>query len=177
MQLSFSIRPFIGLCGLLVCLSACGGGDDAANTHAAPAEGTAGTSTPGATAQVPEFEPCGLVTRGELEGIIGKPVKEPESSATPVANVTYYSCASDDIHINVEAWTSAEDAQSSFEIGTKYPEVEGMGHPAHNTQPVGDLDVLVGQYVLTIDLFTNMDKAAQLEAAKQIAAIAIERLP
>lgn len=168
-----SQRSFPGLCALLACLAGCGG-DNPAPGEAPSSAGPAASSTP---AGIPELDPCALVSQAEIEKIIGSAVDQPEPSANSVAGVTFYSCRSDDVHVNVEAWSNAEDAKTSFEMGTEYPAIDDMGHPARNTQPLGDLDVLVGQYVLTIDLFTSTDRAAELAAAKEIARLAIPRLP
>lgn len=155
-------------------LAACGGDD------AAPASSTsaAQSAAPAATGEVPDIDPCALVSQAEIERIIGMPVAAlaPESP-TPAGSLTYFSCRSDDLHIDIEAWSNAQEARRSFEFGHQYPAVEGLGFPATNTQPLGDLYALAGQFVVSVDLFTNQDQAAQLEAAKQLARLVVDRLP
>ncbi len=153
-------------------LSACGSGDDAETPTASAAQ------PPAAAREVPQLEPCALVSQAEIEAIVGLPVAAmtPETSA-PASGLQYYGCRSDDVHINIEAWSTMENARASFEFGGDYPAIDDFGLPARTTQPLGELDVLAGQFVVTVDLFTNQDQAAQLEAAKQLARLIIERLP
>jgi hypothetical protein len=173
MQLSVPKKSFAGLCGILICLYGCGADEATTSETASPGPGAgAGTARPA------ELDPCALVSQAEIEEIVGRPVATPEPSTTPAgSSLTYYSCSSHDVHINVESWSNAGDAKSSFEMGTPYPPLDGLGHPARNTQPIGDVDVLVDRFVLSVDLFLGMDKAAELEAATEIARIAIGRMP
>lgn len=171
MLLSVPKTSLAGLCGILICLAGCGGDE-------APTSETASPATDTAAARPAELDPCALVSQAEIEAIVGRAVATPEPSTTPAGtSLTYYSCSSHDVHINVESWGSAEDAKSSFEMGTPYPPLDGLGHPARNTQPIGDVDVLVDRFVLSVDLFLSADRDAELAAATEIARIAIERMP
>jgi hypothetical protein len=173
MQLSVPKKSFAGLFGILICLSGCGADEATTSETASPGPG-AGAGT----ARAAELDPCALVSQAEIEEIVGRPVAAPEPSTTPAgSSLIYYGCSSHDVHINVESWSRADDARSSFEMGTPYPPLDGLGHPARNTQPIGDVDVLVDEFVLSVDLFLGMDKDAELAAATEIARIAIGRMP
>lgn len=162
-----------GVLLVVVGLSACGG-EDAAPPGSAPEPGS---TSPAGSGAVPTLDPCALVSQAEIEAIVGMPVAALTEASTPAGQLTYYGCRSDDVHIDIEAWSSAAEARQSYEFGQAYPAVEGLGLPARTTQPLGDLDVLAGRFVVSVNLFTNQDQGAQLEAAKQIARRVIDRLP
>lgn len=154
--------------------SACGNGD-------APEDPAMSSQPPPAQAgsnEVPDLDPCGLVSRAEIEAVVGIPVAE-MTQETPVTadGVKFYGCRSNDVHIGIEAWSNEEGARDSFRLGGDYPAIEDFGLPARTTQPLGEIDVLAGHFVVTVDMFTNQDQATQLEAAKQLARLVIERLP
>lgn len=125
-----------------------------------------------------DLDPCALVSQAEIERILGFTVDTPERSVTPAgSSLTYFSCSSDDVHVDVQVWDSADNAASSFATGTSYPSIDGIGDRAQNTQPLGDLDVLHGRYVVTVDIFSSLTQDEELEAAKKIAEIVLSRLP
>ena len=135
-------------------------------------------SLPGSmVAQSPDIDPSALVTDAEIEQIIGYAITPREPSIDTTNGVTFLSCSSDDVHVNVEVWDLAADATEMFELGTEHPEIPGIGDRARNTQPLGEISILSGRYVLSVDLYGKLDGADELRAATEIARIVVGRLP
>ena len=184
---------------LLVAASACGDddGDDAVGITAAvdetDAEGadTAATDvedtdvsgqTTDPSGAVGEIDVCALLTKEEVEAVIGMPAgsAQPEESAPPFFGCRYEEDGlSQMVSIGVLAWGDAEEAEASFEFGAdQYPAVEGIGDRAYNSQPIDDLTVLAGRYELSVGLyFVSDDDEAELAMASELAAVALDRLP
>ncbi|MBT2971830.1 MAG: DUF3558 domain-containing protein [Candidatus Thiodiazotropha sp. (ex Ctena orbiculata)] len=124
-----------------------------------------------------EFDPCALITQAKMEEIIGVKVTAPTATIDRVEGVTFLNCTSNDIHINIESWEAESQAIESYDFGTKFPSIEGLGDKARNTQPLGEVDVLYGRYIVSVDLFTGLDRKAELEAATTIARTVLENIP
>jgi hypothetical protein len=149
--------------------------------------GATGT-TGGQTADAEEFDVCTLVTQAEVEGILGQTVGAPTytsmGSAGAAAGLHGGDCRFEAtgitavVSIGVLAWSDEDDAESSFSLFDLDDEIEGLGDKAVSTQPVGDISVLQGRYELSVDLyFVNDDDETDLDMARQIAEIAVSRLP
>ncbi len=164
---------------LLIAIAGCGApeGTDTGNAGNTPAPESAPPAATEPAAEPPSLDPCSLVSQAEVEQILGISVASPAPSVEPVEGVTYFSCSSDDVHVSVQAWNTPTAASSMFEFGTEYPAVEGLGERARNTQPLGEIEVLVGRYVVSVDLFTSLDREAELQAATEIARLVLTRLP
>ncbi|MET0072433.1 MAG: hypothetical protein ABW096_20565 [Candidatus Thiodiazotropha sp.] len=124
-----------------------------------------------------EFDPCALISHAKLEEIIGAKVTAPAPTIDRVEGVSFLNCTSSEIHINIESWGSASQAIESYDFGTKMPSIGGLGDKARNTQPLGEVDVLYGRYVVSVDLFTGLDREVELEAATRIARALLENIP
>jgi hypothetical protein len=184
---------------LVVAASACGDddGDDAigvtaavdeADAEGADAEATdvedtdASGQATDANGAVGEIDVCALLTKEEVEAVIGMPAgsAQPEESAPPFFGCRYEEDGlSQMVSIGVLAWGDAEEAEASFEFGAdQYPAVEGIGDRAYNSQPIDDLTVLAGRYELSVGLyFVSDDDEAELAMASELAAVALDRLP
>jgi hypothetical protein len=186
---------------LVVAASACGDddGDDAVSvtaaveaTDAEPADAEATdvdntdvsdqpTVANGSQA-VGEIDVCALLTKEEVEAVIGLPAgsAQPEESAAPFFGCRYEEDGlSQMVSIGVFAWGDAREAEASFEFGAdQYPAVEGIGDRAYDSQPIDDVNVLVGRYELSVGLyFVSDDDEAELAMASELAALALDRLP
>ena len=186
---------------LLVAASACGDddGDDAIGVTApvdeTDAEGAEieatdvedtdvrdQTTVANGSRAVGEIDVCALLTKEEVEAVIGMPAgsAQPEESAAP-----YFGCRYEEdgisqmVSIGLFAWGDAEEAEASFEFGAdQYPAVEGIGDRAYDSQPIDDVNVLVGRYELSVGLyFVSDDDEAELAMASELAALALGRLP
>ncbi|MEW8030178.1 MAG: hypothetical protein AB2792_05770 [Candidatus Thiodiazotropha sp.] len=124
-----------------------------------------------------EFEPCALISHADLEEIAGVSLSEPKATIDRLDTVTYLSCSSDDIHINIESWGDSSKAAASYDFSGKHPSIEGLGDKARNTQPLGEVDVLYGQFIVSVDLFTGQGRETELEVAQKIARVVLENLP
>ena len=172
---------------------ACGGNEDEPSTPgtggATPATGAASpTGTPVPPAGGEELDVCTLITKDEVEDILGQTAGDPIFSsmggAGASAGLTGGDCRFEAtgvtpvVSISLLAWSDEDDAESSFSLFNAADEVDGIGDRAVSTQPVGDVSVLKGRYELSVDLyFVNEDDAADLEMASEIAVLVVSRLP
>jgi hypothetical protein len=193
--------------GVAALVIACGGDDDAddpatgasatatsipATSSSTGAETTGSTGATGSTAgqsgEAEELDVCTLVTQAEVEAILGQSVGAPNFTSMGAAGAAAGLGGGDCtfqatgitavISIGVLAWSDEDDAESSFGLFGSDEEIEGIGDKAVNTQPVGDISVLQGRYELSVDLyFVNDDDDADFEMARQIAELAVPRLP
>lgn len=123
------------------------------------------------------FDPCALISHTNMEEIVGTSVTTPSASVDRLGNVMYLNCSSDDIHINIESWGDASKAAASYDFSSKHPSIEGLGDKARNTQPLGEVDVLYGSYIISVDLFLGLNRKDELDAAQEIARVVLENLP
>ncbi|MEW8692039.1 MAG: hypothetical protein AB2535_13185 [Candidatus Thiodiazotropha endolucinida] len=136
--------------------------------------------TPPVNAQQPvqqAFDPCALISHTNMEEIVGTSVTAPSTSVDRLGNVMYLNCSSDDIHINIESWGDASKAAASYDFSDKHPSIEGLGDKARNTQPLGEVDVLYGSYIISVDLFLGLSRKDELDAAQEIARVVLDNLP
>jgi hypothetical protein len=188
---------------LLVAVPACGGDDDGAvsgtevtevadstgadatDSEATDLEGASVTGAPTAAADagaVGEIDVCALLTKEEVEAVIGMPAGAPQPEESPAP---FFGCRYEEdglsqiVTIGVLAWSDAEEAERSFEFGAdQYPAIEGLGDRAYNSQPIDEVSVLAGRYELSVGLyFVSEDDAAELAMALELAATALDRLP
>lgn len=128
------------------------------------------------------IDACALLTKDEVEAVIGMPVgsPQPEESPPPFSGCRYEEDGLTQIvSIGVVAWNDVDEAEASFEFGAdQYAAVEGLGDRAYNSQPIDDVTVLAGRYELSVGLyFVSDDDEAELEMARELAATALDRLP
>ncbi len=168
----------------LVALTACGGDDDEGDSPldqeptATPGGPTPeGTTSPTAATTLPEITSlCDLVTQEDVEEALGESV----TGASEFRDVSCaYSTASGGVSIE-------RGSQDNFELGIYRTgdlgePVSGIGdEAAWYVQGVGGLNILIvhkGDFYFQIRLRPELDSAAQLEIAKDIATKAVERLP
>jgi len=185
----------LALSTLLFGLAACGGDDESGAPPAATvrpaAEGVA-TEEPDTVAEpqateVPDEEEasssldaCALVTREEAEAVLGASVGEPAREDTPpIAACTYETPDFDSVSVSVLTYDDSAQAEEGFQIAidiNDFPEVPGIGDRAYDARPAFGLTVLKGRYELEVDVSLEGDEA-EFEAAKDLAATAVERLP
>jgi hypothetical protein len=184
----------LALSGLFL-LAACGGDDEestppsggtrtpvstataaATQTTAAGARETA-TAAPQASGG--EIDSCALVTKEEVEAIIGQPVGDPVVTTTELLASCFYTTSDlDGVSLAVVTYEDEQAAESGFQLAidiNDYPEVEGIGDRAFDSRPIGDITVLKGKYELSIDVFASGQD--EFEIAKDLAANAADRLP
>ena len=184
----------LALSTLLFGLAACGGDDESEAPPAATvrpaAEGVA-TEEPDTIAEpqateVPDEEAsssldaCALVTREEAEAVLGASVGEPAREDTPpIAACTYETPDFDSVSVSVLTYDDSDQAEEGFQMAidiNDFPEVPGIGDRAYDARPAFGLTVLKGRYELEVDVSLEGDEA-EFEAAKDLAATAVERLP
>lgn len=182
----------------LVAVPACGDDDDAvggtedtevgdeADAEASDLEATgvesAGVTGPPAAADDAGIDACALLTKDEVEAVIGMPVGSPQPEESPAP---FFGCRYEEdgltqiVSIGVLAWSDVEEAEASFEFGAdQYPAIEGLGDRAYNSQPIDEVTVLAGRYELSVGLyFVSDDDEAELAMARELAATALDRLP
>jgi hypothetical protein len=128
------------------------------------------------------LDACLLVTQAEAEGVLGESTGPGERTDTPPFYVCDYQTAStfNKVSIVVIQYSSSAEALGVFQYSITnngYPEISGVGDRAYNSQPIGDITVLLGDKELSIDIFSNADDAAQLQSAIELAKLAITRMP
>jgi len=185
----------LALSMLLFGLAACGGDDEseepAEATQAPAAEGVA-TEEPDTVAEpqatdVPEGEEasssidaCALVIKEEAEAALGASVSEPTREDTPpIAACSYETADFDSVSVSVLTYDDSDQAEEGFQMAidiNDYPEVPGIGDRAYDARPGFGLTVLKGRYELEVDVSLEGGEA-DFEAAKELAATAVERLP
>ena len=192
------IKLILGILALsvfLVGLAACGGDGESEEPGAVTSpQATKGLATqePGATdepqaTEEPEdreaaagFDPCELVTKVEAEQVLGASVGEPTREDTPpFAACSYETADLDSVGVSVLTYDDAEQAEEGFQIAidiNDYPEISGLGDRAYDARPISDVTVLKGRYELDIGVSAEGGEA-DFEAAKDLAAQAVDRLP
>jgi len=186
---------------ILLMLGACGGGGEK-TTATQTTSGTqtpAGEATQTATATAPasggEIDACALVTKVEAEAVVGEPLGDPAVTNTDtLSGCLYMTSDFKSVNVDVVTFKNEDDADSAFQLAidiNNYPEVKGIGDHAFDTRPTGDITVFKGKYQLSIDVNVEGNSGqggdvegndvewsgADFEAAKQLAAKAVDRLP
>ena len=184
-----AVSSALALCGLLpfACGDGGGGKEKAAGTAAAvPA------AQPEAQAPFVPLDACSLLTKTEVEALVGRPVMEPFKEQ--MANLV--SCAFGDPEspkvggrplskaLTLAVFTGEEgayyagpaaQARDGYETTRKNAvsreDVTGLGESAYWDKTFKTLSALEGRYWITADV------EAGLEPAKKVMAKALERLP
>jgi hypothetical protein len=183
------VSSAVALCGLLPFACGDGGGGKtkaAGNAAAVPA------ARPGPTAPFVPLDACSLVTKAEVEALVGRPAMEPAKEQT--ANLV--TCAFGDPEspkiggrpitqvLTLAVFTGEEgayyagpvaQARDAYEMARKNAAsseaVAGLGESAYWDKTFKTLSAHKGRYWVTAGV------AAGLEAAKKVMGKAIERLP
>ncbi len=170
---------------LLGTLSTACGGDDS--------ETESGSPSPQATMQdppaMPEDEtpregdvstvdPCELLTVDEVAAVLEGAIGEPAGNNVLPLLPCEYPREDGTAFVDLEVYTgSREDVENYFESGEgDWRDVEGLGEAAHWAELSGQIEVLQGNYALTITV-SAPGGGSQLEAAKGLAQKALQRLP
>jgi len=194
----YRLLTFTLLSLILVFATACGGSsDDNAEATSPPAgqpsdvsptsESSAGEGTSSSNGDEPEaFDLCALISREDVENIVGVTVG-PGMSEEPAGGggILFLGCRYEDdaitpvVTVGIIVSLNESDAEDLFEFGAdQYPAVEGIGDRAYNSQPIDDITVLSGSYEISVGLyFVSEDDAAELEMARELAQLVIDRLP
>lgn len=184
------VPGFLALCGVLA--SGCGGGgsrpEPAARAGASPA------AEPAATAPFTPVDACSLLTKAEVETLVGKPVREPRKEV--VANLVTCSFGdpaspmvgdrplskllSLDVFTGQEgayyagAAAQAKDGYEQTRKNADSPEpVSGLGETAYWNKGFNALHALKGRYWLSVEV----ERQAGVEVARRAMVKALERLP
>jgi hypothetical protein len=179
----------------------CGGGDGEGDTTGgtipsatqAPASTDAATGSTGPTAQptdVPasgnqgsgaSVEACSLLTAQEVSEALAQEVAEGKPSLATNANASACEWSGGSVSAILEVLTEGGAAwYESVNFGQddepdKEP-VEGIGDKAV-FDDIGVLDVLEGDRMLSLQIILFFSEVDELEAAKSLAQIALDRLP
>ncbi len=126
------------------------------------------------------INPCTLITKAEAEAAVGAQVGEPkEDSYPPLYGCRFEADVLKFVGISLIEFNDEQQAEEAFqwEIDLNhYEEVSGIGDRALKPE-IGDISVLKGKYEVTISMVNDSDKEACYEKAKELAALAISRLP
>lgn len=169
--------------------ASCGGGATSTTESSAttvipsetPAQAPATQSGSGTGGDNLTVKTCDLWTIDEVEAAIGALSAPPEydGSAPPMYTCSY---TSQDVDLNVGAFvypdeeTAKELFQTAIDSGSA-TRIDGPGDEAQSNQPTGDVTVRSGRIELSIDLFSSLSLDQELEIAKDLAAMAVPRLP
>lgn len=180
------MRPILASLIVLALLSSCGGdkGDDRLTEGSGtPTDAAQAAPTSMATGRT-SLDVCALIDASDLQGALSSDLGEgvPDDPMPPFFGCSWRSEGGLLVHCSVIAHADSEQARGSYQMGVDvnaFPEVEGLGDAAYNSQPVGDVTVLQGSYELSIAItgLSYDDDSIELEAAKLLAARAIARLP
>ena len=159
--------------------AACGGADE---PDAAPKPPPTTTSRPAPAAPpAVSFDACTLLTRAEAEAALGQPVGDPlRGDVPPVFSCSYVTASRlNNVQMTVTLYADAREAHDAYVMTLEinnYPEITGLGDRAYRS-PISDVSVLKGRYQLSVDVSLSIDKDAQVDKAKALAAQALARLP
>lgn len=127
------------------------------------------------------IDACELVTKEEVEAVLGSPVGEPvEEVVPPIYGCSYKTEELDGVSLVLVEYDDASQAEASFQMAidiNNYAEVSGIGERAYLAYPIFDINVLVGRYELSVDVFDSSEKEEQYEKARDLAEKALGRLP
>ena len=172
-------------------LAACGNDDGKETT--APSNSEPAAKTQDVSVEPPSnIDPCGLITAEEVESIVGNPVQAGQPDESNIGWLVY-TCTYEEqfdrqrtgdrysIVVQIDAHSSADTASRGYDLKAgDWPKIENLGDRARNVQPLDDLEMLYGRYILTIKLTevnASGDDDFELDAATQIARKVLERLP
>ena len=172
--------------------AACGGDDEKSPTGPSPIATTApATRSPASASPATEstktdaaFNACALISKAEVEAAVGAAVLdgEPEQLAN-LSTCSYKDPASPIFTVaglSVLVTSSDSDAQEVFDLAKRnaadVKEVDGLGDSAYWDGVLGTLQVVQGEYELSVDVASD-EGTDQLSAAEDIARTALSRLP
>lgn len=164
----------------------------------APATAVTATSAPAATSTPPpasgetptsssdfSLDVCSLLTKQEVEAAIGMAVLEPR----PEVVDTFFSCGYQDpddpdhglVSVSTIVGADREEAEFSYEVGKKNnasisQTVDGVGEDAYWLEVFGDLNILKGNYDITIGVASEAGED-RISIAKDLAEKVLSRLP
>jgi len=126
------------------------------------------------------LDACELVTREEAEAVLGAPVGEPtREDVPPISACSYDTADFDSVSVAVVTFEDADQAEEVLQMAidiNDYPEISGLGDGAYDSRPIYDVTVRKGRYELSLDVSLEGGDA-DFEAAKGLAATAVDRLP
>lgn len=126
---------------------------------------------------------CELISDDEVEDILGVPVSPGEATYLGQfsdcgwkddENFTY------ELSISVlQAGRDSAEVLYNLNLGSDYEDVDGFGDDAHWNPDSSFFEILVDDYNLTISFFEfgGENQAERLEQAKEVAELALDRLP
>jgi hypothetical protein len=124
---------------------------------------------------------CALVTKEEAEAAVGSPVGDPvEDDYPPQYGCKYSTSSLDQVSIDLIVYDDAQQANDAFQMEidiNSYEEVSGIGDRALRPSPIMDITVIKGKYEMSVDVLNDSDDEVQYEKAKELAIIALGRLP
>jgi hypothetical protein len=175
----------------------CGGGDGEGDTTGdtipsatqAPASTDAATGSTGPTAQptdVPasgnqgsgaSVEACSLLTAQEVSEALAQEVAEGKPSLATNANASACEWSGGSVSAILEVLTEGGAAwYESVNFGQEDEPIEGIGDKA-GFDDIGVLDVVEADRMLSLQIILFFSEVDELEAAKSLAQIALDRLP
>ena len=184
-----SMSGFVAVCVLL--LPGCGGGGSrppAARASASPAAAAA------PTAPFTPLDACSLLTKADVEALVGKPVREPRKEVVGnLVTCSFGDPASPMVGdrplsklLSIDAFTGMEgayyagavaQAKDAYEQTRKNADsaeaVSGLGDSAYWNKPFSTLHALKGRYWLSVEV----EREAGLDVARKAMAKAVARLP
>lgn len=131
------------------------------------------------------IDACSLVTKEEVEAALGMPVGETIRDTMPFySECTYKAGEWDYVELVLYDYDDEESAASFFHTffgpdDEKPEEFSVSGYPAYENYPLVNIMVLIGQYELRINISDSnlRDQEAEFQKAKELAEIALSRMP
>ncbi|MGE5223915.1 MAG: hypothetical protein ACM3PY_15865 [Omnitrophica WOR_2 bacterium] len=123
---------------------------------------------------------CSLITKEEAEAALGSPVGDPvEQSYPPLYGCDYKTTNMNKVGISLVVYEDVQEAEAAFQMEidlNHYEEVSGIGDRALRPE-ILNISVLKGKYELSIVVVNDSDDETRYEKAKELAEIALGRLP
>lgn len=137
------------------------------------------------------IDACSLVTKDEVEAVLGIPVGEPVREDYDGLSICTYDLGEDaSVDISVIEHSDEEEAAAfwfQFQKDTDPDEITGygpvevseLGYPAYEFYPINNIVVFVGRYELSIDVidYYNRDQEIEFQRARELVEIALSRMP
>lgn len=137
-----------------------------------------------------DIDACTLVTKDEVEAVLGMPVGELVSENYDGLYLCTYELGEDaSVDISVTAHDDEEGAAYWFQWSTDSEadevtgygpvEISGFGYPAYEFYLIINIVVLIGRYELTIDVidYLSRDRDAEFKLARELVEIALSGMP
>lgn len=169
----------------LMLLSACGGGDD--DDDRGDSEPTAteeqdgdsgGDDEPAPDEGDGDFDVCALMTEEEVADIIGFDTTSSSSNDFDPFFGCKYDFDSGNVSISVYR-DDREVVEAFYELTADAEQVDGVGDRAQYTELFDQLEVLDGNYDITVSVFSfdGESEVDTLELDKELAQLLLDRLP